>query len=899
MQLHDREQAQGQQRQHDPAHERDRLGAQHALQQRQVHREHVDRERSGDADDEQGVVAQRDRKCRARLRTGVERVHVLHQHHQQQQRVARLLDRHLELQQQREGAEAERRHPGSGEQSALDHEAVEERIVRAPRRRAELVAAPALEGERHILDAVGDEIQPQQLHRQQRDRQPDHDRQADREHFGGPGRGEQVDDVADVLVSDTAFLDAGDDRGEVVVAEHEVGRLARDIGAAAAHGHADVGAAQRRCVVDAVAGHGDEMPGALGGFDQRELLLRGHPREHASVRDGLGQCVRRVRLQRAAVDHVLRPRSDAQLARDRQRRCRMIPGHHHDADAGGRAATHRVTHFRPQRIDQADEAGKLQIVWFRGRLLRSDTARRHAAGEREHAQPALRHLFGRLQDAFCRCIRAHLQHALGCALDGNPRCPVERMPARGEAPFGLVGNLVDLRSLDQQPLAADATLLREREQCDVGRIAAPGPAGVATMQVGLVAGGGDVERAAQTGAGGADDFAHGRVARTGDGVATVVRQPDLARGQLVAGERAGLVAGDQRAAAQTLDGRQAAHDRAACGHAARGDGQRDRQRDRQALGDCRHRQRDGEDEHGREVVSMHPHADRADERRGDQHDDRDRAAKALHALDQGRLAALRVAHCGRQPADRGRRARGDDHAQPAAARDQRPGVGHGGALGERRSRGTHRGGVLEHRQRLAGQRSLRDLQAVRAEQAQVRRHQLPAFECDDVAGHQLGCIEFDPLAVAQRARADAQQFLQALALPFGAPFLPAADHGVHQQDDADEGGIRHVAECERHDGGGEQHVDERALELPQADRQPARRRLGGKNVRPAFGEALLRLRARQAVGRRCGAGKCFARRQCVPGRRRAARIEERSACVVHTGVAGYCATSTTPLGVTG
>ena len=39
------------------------------------------------------------------------------------------------------------------------------------------------------------------------------------------------------------------------------GRLAGHVGAAAAHGDADVGGLERRGVVDAVAGHGDDLAG--------------------------------------------------------------------------------------------------------------------------------------------------------------------------------------------------------------------------------------------------------------------------------------------------------------------------------------------------------------------------------------------------------------------------------------------------------------------------------------------------------------------------------------------------------------------------------------------------------------------------------------------------------------
>ena len=52
-----------------------------------------------------------------------------------------------------------------------------------------------------------------------------------------------------------AFFHRRDNGGEVVVGQHDVGRLLGDVGPGDAHGNADVGRLQGRRVVDAVAGH--------------------------------------------------------------------------------------------------------------------------------------------------------------------------------------------------------------------------------------------------------------------------------------------------------------------------------------------------------------------------------------------------------------------------------------------------------------------------------------------------------------------------------------------------------------------------------------------------------------------------------------------------------------------
>src|SRR6185312_15761528 len=56
--------------------------------------------------------------------------------------------------------------------------------------------------------------------------------------------------------------------------EDEVGGLAGDVGAAHAHGHADVGRAQGRPVVDAVPGHRDDVTAAAQRSGDAQLVLR-------------------------------------------------------------------------------------------------------------------------------------------------------------------------------------------------------------------------------------------------------------------------------------------------------------------------------------------------------------------------------------------------------------------------------------------------------------------------------------------------------------------------------------------------------------------------------------------------------------------------------------------------
>src|SRR5512133_3595751 len=70
----------------------------------------------------------------------------------------------------------------------------------------------------------------------------------------------------------TGWNGAGD-RRVGVVDEHEIGRLAGEIGPASAHGDADVRRGECRRVVDAIAGDGDRLSAVLEKPDEPQLVL--------------------------------------------------------------------------------------------------------------------------------------------------------------------------------------------------------------------------------------------------------------------------------------------------------------------------------------------------------------------------------------------------------------------------------------------------------------------------------------------------------------------------------------------------------------------------------------------------------------------------------------------------
>ena len=119
------------------------------------------------------------------------------------------------------------------------------------------------------------------------------------------GGEEEADELLDVLVDAAAFLDGRDDRGEVVIQQHDVGNLPRHVAAALPHGDTDVGALERWRVVDAVSRHGDDLTGILQRFDEAELVLGRHARKDVDLANKDPKLLGR---------HLARPRTRSQRA---------------------------------------------------------------------------------------------------------------------------------------------------------------------------------------------------------------------------------------------------------------------------------------------------------------------------------------------------------------------------------------------------------------------------------------------------------------------------------------------------------------------------------------------------------------------------------------------------------
>ena len=225
-----------------------------------------------------------------------------------------------------------------------------------------------LAAERQRRHHVGAEIDGQDLEDGEggRDAQRHHGHEGD--HLGDVGGEDVGEELADVAEEAATLLDGRHQAGEVVVEQDQVGRGAGHVGAGGPHGDADVGGAQGRGVVDAVAGDRHHLAERLPGLDQPELLVGEDAGEEARRRideEGPERLVVEGGELRSGHRGELRA-AHAHLAGHRQRRARPVAGHHHHPQPGLAAAAQRLGHAGPRRIVDGEEADQLEVRLQRG-----------------------------------------------------------------------------------------------------------------------------------------------------------------------------------------------------------------------------------------------------------------------------------------------------------------------------------------------------------------------------------------------------------------------------------------------------------------------------------------------------------------------------------------------------
>ncbi len=217
----------------------------------------------------------------------------------------------------------------------------------------------------------------------------EHDAQEHGQHLAHVGRQEVAQELADVGEDGTAVAHRCDDGGEIVVGEDHARRLLRDFGAGDPHRDADVGFLQRWCVVDAVAGHGDDVAVLLQRLHDAQLVVRRHARVHRRRAHSGGE--RRIvhGIELDSGERLSASSHDAEVGSDANCGPRVITGDHEDANARAMRVADRRRGFLARRIYDADRAHEDEIMLEAFVASVRLGERQRAVGDRYRAQRSI------------------------------------------------------------------------------------------------------------------------------------------------------------------------------------------------------------------------------------------------------------------------------------------------------------------------------------------------------------------------------------------------------------------------------------------------------------------------------------------------------------------------------
>ena len=646
-----------------------------------------------------------------------------------------------------------------------------------------------------------------------------------------------------VVVDRATFFDGVAKGGEVVVGQHHLRRLLSRLGALDAHGHADIGAFERRGVVDPVAGHRHPCATGLQALHQAQLVCRAGAGENAgllqpsvqfavahAVQFGAGQC---------------RGAAQAEALGDDAGGAGMVAGDHLHGDARAVALGDGLDDFLAWRIEHADQAQQNEVALQVRVVQFMPGARECAQAQPEHAQALTRALFeGGVPvpevQGFVAAIAplpvAHLQQAFrGAHQVDHGVTTVVVVQAGGAAALGAEGNHVDSRQVEQFGLALQLEFAGQGQQGRFGGVAADPPVVSVAGQAGIV---GQQSRARQLAQVGgvvrlqavliAEHRARRRVAGAFDPVVMGAGE-HLLHGHLVARQGSGLVRADHTHGTEAFHCRQLADDRLARGHAPHAQGQNDRQHRRQPLRDRRHGKADGRHQHLPGAVIAQQHTKGEGTERQHQDDQRQMAGEARHIREQRGLQADDLAQHVTDLAQLGIPGGRHHYASTRAGHDQGAGIGHAASIAQAGFRG-HWLDLFLRWQRFAGQRRFLDAQVAALQQPEVRRYAIAGFQQHQVAAHQLGGRQALDEVVAAHAAFQAEHSANRPHRLLGLALLNEADQRVDQRHGKDDQAIQPFAEHQGQQRGQQQHIDQQVVELTQKAFE--------RSVRAPFGQSV-------------------------------------------------------------
>lgn len=336
----------------------------------------------------------------------------------------------------------------------------------------------------------------------------------------------------------------------------------------------------------------------------------------------------------------------------------------------------------------------------------------------------------------------------------------------------------------------------------------------------------------------------------------VVGEPRASDGHAVFGQRPRLVGDDVVDRAEALDDREVADERVALHERPRPEREGERDDRREALGDGRNGERDGDEEDDHRVGRGEEQLDRRDEQDERDDADADAAAEAVDLDFERRLALAGLPELVCDAPEFGVHRGGDDDGLGATPDHGGSGVEDASPVGQRRV-GFDRVDHLVHRDALAGQRRLVGAAVGRGEDAGVGGDGVARFEDDHVARHDLGRGDRPNRPPTTDRRVRRRHLPERRERLFGAVVLHEAEQAVSEEDEQDERrvGVARVAagqeaDGQREAGGDEKQEDERPGELRDEERKRRDALLVREFVRPLLVESAGRVVVVEAVSAR-------------------------------------------------
>ena len=720
--------------------------------------------------------------------------------------------------------------------------------LRRARRPVHRAGLARLEGEPDVLDPLGHEVQPEELDREERDRQARHEREGEEEDLGRSRRDEQERHLPDVVVGEAPLLDPGHDRAEPVVGHDHRGRVLGHV-RARAHGDPDVRLPERGRVVDPVPGHGHELAVLLEGPDDVELLERRDPGEdpgpvhEPGVRDAASMAPVTTSSSRSAIPSC-RASASAVTGWSPVTISTRTPARRHSSTAS--IASGRSGSMKPARPEQRQRRERSLVE-----VRRLDAVAEGALGDREHAVAAGREREEGLLDPFPverkRPLgtghgHGQVEHDLDSPLQRDHRACAVRMQLDGDGgrvpPLGLVRNPADDPGLDRGRVDPESPA--EAQEGGVDRVAED-------ADVPLLL---DLDRLARGDRGPGEGAGPVRKDAVLDHVLCPdlpdVGEPDRLEALAVHGERPGLVGRDHRAGAEPLDRRHPPHDHRAFRHARGRDREHDRQRDGKALGDGRDRERDRDEEDLRERRPRQNAIPASTMRATTTAMLIVRANRSIRSIRGGFVPSLpetaaAIAPISVRPpvATATPAPRPEVTTVPAWAMERRSATGASAATGLRR---------LLDREGLAGQGRLVHGEIVDLDEPEVGRDAVSRLQQHPVArDHVLG-RHGEVAAAPDDPDLGLEQVTEGLGRALGLPLLEGPDDRVREHDHEDEGRVAPVSEPGRDRGRREEDIDQRASELPEKEGQRTRRGSRRQPVRAVCLKPGRSLRTVEAAG---------------------------------------------------